>query len=104
MTILRAVLVIIIGFLLCFLALQNYNEFTAVKIFHKYYPNVSLAVVMLYAYAFGLLTVGIFAVIDEIRLRTRLHKAKKEKDALYEELKALRNLAIETIEEKKEKQ
>lgn len=103
MTILRAVLVIIIGFLLCVLALQNYSELTNVKLFHRYYGNVSLSIVMLYAFAFGLLTVGVFAVIDEIRLRTRLRKEKKEKDALYEELKALRNLALDW-EEKKEQQ
>ena len=94
MTILRVVLILIIGFLLIFLSLQNSNYTTAVQVFHRQYDNVSLSIVMLYAFAFGLLTIGIFAVIDEIRLRSRLHKQKKEKDALFEELKALRNIAI----------
>ncbi len=103
MTILRVILILIIGFLLVFLSLQNYNVTTMVKVFHRQYNNISLSVVMLYAFGFGLLTIGIFAVIDEIRLRTRLHKQKKEKDALYEELKVLRNWAIgfDAVESKK---
>lgn len=103
MTILRLVLILIIGFLLVFLSLQNYNVFTTVQVFHRQYDNISLSVVMLYAFAFGLLTIGIFAVIDEIRLRSRLHKQKKEQDALFEELKALRNLSIGLSEEKEKK-
>ena len=103
MTILRLILILIIGFLLVFLSLQNYNVFTTVRVFHRQYENISLSVVMLYAFAFGLLTIGIFAVIDEIRLRSRLHKQKKERDALFEELKALRNLSISLGEEKEKK-
>ncbi len=102
MTIIRVVLILIIGFLLVFLSLQNYNKMTSVQIFHRQYYNISLSIVMLYAFAFGLLTIGIFAVIDEIRLRTRLHQQKKEQDALFEELKALRNLTA-GIEEEREK-
>ncbi|MEO0094085.1 MAG: LapA family protein [candidate division WOR-3 bacterium] len=101
MTILRVILILIIGFLLVFLALENYDINTTVRVFGKVY-NVSLSIVMLYAFGFGLVTIGIFAVIDEIRLRTRLYKQKKERDALYEELKALRNLALD-IEEKEQK-
>jgi uncharacterized membrane protein YciS (DUF1049 family) len=103
MTILRVVLILIIGFLLVFLSLQNYNVITSVQVFHKHYYNISLSIIMLYAFAFGLLTIGIFAVIDEIRLRTRLQKQKKERDALFEELKALRNLSIGLEEEKENK-
>jgi cytochrome c biogenesis protein CcdA len=102
MTILRVVLILIIGFLLVFLSLQNYNIITTVQVFHRQYYNVSLSIVMLYAFAFGLLTIGIFAAIDEIRLRSRLHKQKKERDALFEELKALRNISI-GLEEKEKK-
>ena len=103
MTILRVVLILIIGFLLIFLSLQNSGYTTTVQVFHRQYDNISLSVVMLYAFAFGLLTIGIFAVIDEIRLRSRLHKQKKEQDALLEELKALRNLSIGLGEEKEKK-
>lgn len=103
MTILRVVLILFIGFLLVFLSLQNYNTNTSVQIFHKHYENISLAVIMLYAFGFGLLTIGIFAVIDEIRLRSRLYQQKKERDAIFEELKALRNLTIDVEAEKEKK-
>jgi nitrate/TMAO reductase-like tetraheme cytochrome c subunit len=76
---------------------------TTVQVFHKTYYNISLSIVMLYAFGFGLLTIGIFAAIDEIRLRNRLHKQKKEMEAIYEELKALRNLSIGLEEEKEKK-
>lgn len=95
MTILRVILILTVGFLLVSLLIQNAQFSTSVRVFHRQYENIPLSVVMLYAFGFGLLTIGIFAVISEIRLRTRLHKQKKEKDALYEELKALRNFAID---------
>jgi len=104
MTIIRVLLILIIGFLLVFLSLQNYNEMTNIQVFHKQNNNISLSVVMLYAFGFGLLTIGIFAAIDEIRLRTRLLRQKKEKDALFEELKALRNFSLGLEEEKEEKE
>jgi uncharacterized integral membrane protein len=65
-----------------------------VRVFWQNYYHVPLAVVMLYAYALGLLTVGIFAAISEIKLRREIRREKKEKEALMEELQALRNLPL----------
>ena len=54
-----------------------------------------VAFVMLYSFAFGALCVGIFTLVSEIQLRSRLYRQKKAQDALMEELRALRNAPLE---------
>ncbi|MEO0109590.1 MAG: lipopolysaccharide assembly protein LapA domain-containing protein [candidate division WOR-3 bacterium] len=95
MTALRIALIILIVIAGSILAILNTQvEVKEVKVFWQSYYRVPLAVVMLYSYALGLLTVGIFAGISEIKLRREIRKEKKEKEALLEELQALRNLPL----------
>ncbi len=95
MTALRVALTILLVIAGSVLVLLNTRETVGtVRVFWQNYYNVPLAVVMLYAYALGLLTVGIFAAISEIKLRREIQKEKKEKEALMEELHDLRNLPL----------
>jgi uncharacterized integral membrane protein len=51
-------------------------------------------VVVLIAWGFGMISYAIFALIGEIRLRTRLARQKRETDLLMRELNDLRNLPL----------
>ncbi len=91
MNILRIILVFFICFILITITLQNLERVEKIKIFFDEFPNVPLASIILIAYLFGLLTVGIFAIINEIKSKTEIRKLKKEKEALLTELNDLRN-------------
>ncbi len=103
MTTIRIIIVFIIGVLLIVLVLQNALPVEKVKVFYKEYYNVPLAVVMLYAYIFGLITAGLFWLVNEIKLRSQLRKQKKENEALMSELVALRNLPLDIKSEEEQK-
>ncbi|MCX7785954.1 MAG: LapA family protein [candidate division WOR-3 bacterium] len=103
MTTIRIIIVFVIGVLLIVLALQNAIPVEKVKVFYREYYNIPLAVVMLYAYLFGLVTAGIFWLVNEIKLRSQLRKQKKENEALMSELVALRNLPLDIKPEKEQK-
>ena len=101
MTTIRIIIVFIVGILLIVLALQNSNYVSDVKVFYRVYQQLSLSIIMLYAFAFGLIVAGFFWLVSEIKLRTELRRQKKENEELLSELTALRNLPLET-EPKKE--
>jgi len=101
MTTVRIVVVFIIGILLVFFALRNTMAVDSIDVFGKSYLKVPLAIIMLYAFVFGLLTAGFFWLVNEIKLRLELKKQKKENEALLSELTALRNLPLD-IESNKE--
>lgn len=101
MTTLRIIIVFIIGILLIILVLQNTKTISDVKVFYREYDSISLAVIMVYAFAFGLITAGLFWLVSEIKLRTELRRQKKENEALLSELTALRNLSLEIEQEKR---
>ena len=101
MTTIRIIIVFIVGILLIVLALQNSNYVSDVKVFYRVYQQLTLSIIMLYAFAFGLIVAGFFWLVSEIKLRTELRRQKKENEALLSELTALRNLPLE-IETKKE--
>ena len=101
MTTVRIVVVFIIGILLVFFALRNTMAVDSIDVFGKSYLKVPLAIIMLYAFVFGLLTAGFFWLVNEIKLRLELKKQKKENEALLSELTALRNLPLD-IEQNKE--
>ena len=61
---------------------------------HKIY-DISLAMICLYAFVAGMLFVLIYALVDEIVLRTHLHRVNRENKNLKRELHALRNLPFE---------
>jgi len=90
MNILRMILVFFISILLIIVTLQNLER-TNVNLFFDRFESVPLGSIILIAYLLGLLTVGIFALIGEIKLRNEIKKAKKEKEALLAELNDLRN-------------
>jgi uncharacterized integral membrane protein len=96
MVIFRVVLMLIAFILVLVLALTNSQVTTTARVFARTYYDVPVAFVMLYSFAFGALCVGIFTLVSEIGLRSRLHRLRKEMDALTEELRALRNAPFET--------
>ncbi|MEO0097540.1 MAG: LapA family protein [candidate division WOR-3 bacterium] len=101
MNILRIILVFFICFLLITITLQNLEPVEKIKVFFDEFSKVPLASIILIAYLFGLLTVGIFAIISEIKSKTEIRKLKKEKEALLAELSDLRNyFLVEKGEEK----
>lgn len=97
MTVFRVVLLLIVFVLLLVLALTNAQELTTVRVFHATFRDAPVAFVMLYAFAFGAICVGIFTLVSEINLRTRLRRQRREIDALMEELKAFRNAPLEPM-------
>ncbi len=92
----RVILILLAFIILFILGWQNQTTAT-VQVFWRTFYNVPLAFVMLYSFAFGALCVGIFTIVSEIRLRTRLHRQRQEIEALTEELRALRNAPLSVI-------
>lgn len=100
MTVVRIIIVFVIGILLFIIALNNITPVEEVYVF-KVYTKIPLAVIMLYSFIFGLITAGLFWLVNELKLRTSLRRQKKENEALLAELTALRNLPLD-IERKRE--
>jgi uncharacterized integral membrane protein len=96
MVIFRVILILISFIVVLVLALTNSQNTATAVVFNKTYDDVPVAFVMLYAFAFGAVCVGVFTLVSEIQLRTRLHKAKKEREGLMEELRALRNAPLDS--------
>ena len=95
MVIFRVILILLAFVVVLVLALTNSQTMTNAVVFNKTYYDVPVAFVMLYSFAFGALCVGIFTLVSEIQLRSRLYRQKKAQDALMEELRALRNAPLE---------
>lgn len=95
MVILRVILILIAFIVVLVLALLNAQSTATAVVFNHTYYDVPVAFVMLYSFAFGALCVGVFTVVSEIQLRSRLLRAKREREALMEELRALRNAPLE---------
>jgi uncharacterized integral membrane protein len=91
----RIVLILTVFILLLILAIANAQETTTVRVFHALFEDASVALVMLYSFAFGALCVGIFTLVSEIQLRARLRRQSREIDSLMEELRAFRNAPLE---------
>jgi uncharacterized integral membrane protein len=95
MTTVRVVIVFIVGILLIILALQNSSATGDIKVFYRTYSGLSMAAIMLYAFAFGLIVAGFFWLVSEIKLRSELRRQKKENEALLTELTTLRNMPLD---------
>jgi uncharacterized integral membrane protein len=95
MLIFRVVLILLAFVVVLVLALTNSQTLTNAVVFNKTYYDVPVAFVMLYSFAFGALCVGIFTLVSEIQLRSRLYRQKKTQEALMEELRALRNAPLD---------
>lgn len=98
----RVILILIAFIILFILGWQNTQSTTTVQVFWRTFSEVPIAFVMLYSFAFGALCVGIFTIVSEIRLRTKLHRQRQEIEALTEELRTLRNAPLEIISSSKE--
>ena len=85
---------IIVGILLVFLIL-NGNQSVDVNVFGRIFHNIPLSLLVLYSFLFGIISMGILAFINEIKLRRALSKVNSEARKMKEELDALRNLPIE---------
>lgn len=96
MVIFRVILILMSFIVVLVLALTNVQNTATAVVFNKTYFDVPVAFVMLYAFAFGAMCVGVFTLVSEIQLRTRLHRAKKEREGLMEELRALRNAPLDS--------
>ncbi|KPJ73897.1 hypothetical protein AMJ52_02720 [candidate division TA06 bacterium DG_78] len=86
--------VVVIGFLIGFMILNSQTKVDVDLFGHRIF-DISLSMVCLYAFVAGMVFVLIFALADEIVLRTYLYRANKENKELKQELSALRNLPFE---------
>jgi uncharacterized integral membrane protein len=91
----RVILILLAFVVVLVLALTNSQTMTNAVVFNRTYYDVPVAFVMLYSFAFGALCVGIFSLVSEIQLRSRLYRQKKSQEAMMEELRALRNAPLE---------
>jgi uncharacterized integral membrane protein len=95
MVIFRVILILAAFIVVLILALTNSQNLATAVVFNRTYYDVPVAFIMLYSFAFGALCVGVFTLVSEIQLRSRLLRAKKEREDLMEELRALRNAPLE---------
>jgi uncharacterized integral membrane protein len=86
--------VIVIGFLIGFMIINSQTK-TDLNLFGQNFYEIPLSIVCFYAFVVGMVFVLIFALADEIALRTSLHRVNKENRNLRKELDALRNLPFE---------
>lgn len=95
MKIFRIVVVLVVVAIILFFAIPNSRVvIEKVTFFNQHYENVRLIYLMLYAFLFGLVSVCIFAIADEISLRREIHRQRRANRDMAEELDALRNLPI----------
>lgn len=95
MVVFRIVLVLVVFVLLLVLGLTNAREETSVNVFGSSFADVPVAYIMLYAFAFGALCVGVFSLVSEFQLRARIRRQRREIEALTEELHAFRTAPLQ---------
>ena len=66
------------------------------------YRNVSLALVLFYAYFAGLLTYAVVSVFRELQLRAEIARLARERRRLLDELHALRSATLDDLPEDEE--
>jgi uncharacterized protein HemY len=86
--------IIVIGFMVGFMVLNSQAR-VDLDIFGYRIYDISLAMVCFYAFVAGMVFVLVFALADEIMLRTNLFRMNKDNRNLKKELEALRNLPLE---------
>jgi uncharacterized integral membrane protein len=90
-------IIIVIGFMIGFMVL-NSQTIVDIDIFGQRIFDLSLSMICFYSFIAGMVFILIFALADEIVLRTNLHRMRKENNNLQKELNALRNLPFEEEE------
>jgi uncharacterized integral membrane protein len=88
------IIVVVVVLVIGFFAIFNHGIQTDVQIFKHRIEDVSLALVVLISFAFGVLSIVLFALAEEIRLRTRARRLRKEIESMRKEINALRNLPL----------
>lgn len=88
------IVIIVIGFIIGFIVL-NSQETVNMDIFGHQIQGAYMYVICLISFAAGVVFVFIFAIVNEISLRTQLHRLRKDNKHLQKELTALRNLPFE---------
>ncbi|MEO0106101.1 MAG: LapA family protein [candidate division WOR-3 bacterium] len=86
--------VLVIGFMIGFIVL-NADKKVDINIFGQQLSNITLSMVCFYSFVAGMVFVLVFALADEIVLRSTMNKLKKENNNIKKELDALRNLPFE---------
>jgi uncharacterized integral membrane protein len=86
--------ILVIGFMIGFMVLNSQARVDLDIFGHRIF-DISLAMVCFYAFVAGMVFVLVFALADEIVLRSNLYKMNKENRNLKKELDALRNLPLE---------
>jgi uncharacterized protein HemY len=86
--------VLVLGFVIGFM-ITNSQTIVDVDLFGYRINSTSFSMVGLYAFVAGMLFILIFALVDEIVLRSHLHRLNQENKNLKKELDALRNLPFE---------
>jgi uncharacterized integral membrane protein len=89
--------ILVIGFMIGFMVLNSQVR-VDLDIFGQKVTDMSLSVVCFYAFIAGMIFILVFALADEIVLRSALHRLRKENKNLRKELNALRNLPFEEEE------
>ncbi|MCD6531288.1 LapA family protein [bacterium] len=90
-------LVVVIG-IVGFISLNTGHSVGPVSLGFKITPNASLNAVVLWAFGLGVLWTLIIAIVQEIRLRTRISRLKNTIVNLEEELSHLRTMPLSKIE------
>lgn len=87
-------IVVVVAFLIGFMIINAQTKVDADLFGYRIF-DISVSMVCFYAFVAGMVFVLIFALADEIVLRTNLYRASRENKNLKQELSALRNLPIE---------
>jgi len=87
-------LIIVIGLVGGFMWL-NRQPTVVVDVFGYHLYDIPLSMVAFYAFMVGMVFVIIFALVDEIVLRSTIHRLRRENRHLRKELNSLRNMPLE---------
>ncbi len=81
---------------------QNFSSFVCINILGKKITDISLTIALIQAFGAGAVFAFILAIIDEVKLRGRISKQKKEIATLHKEVGTLRTGSLDTLPEEKE--
>ncbi|TET21944.1 MAG: DUF1049 domain-containing protein [Candidatus Stahlbacteria bacterium] len=88
------IIVVVVFVVAGLFALFNYPIQTDVQIFGRTIQGVSVALLGLICFGFGVLSIVLFALAGEIRLRAKARRLRREIEAMRKEINALRNLPL----------
>ena len=89
-----AIIVIFLGF-----SIQNSYQVTEINILKKQYASVPLILVIYVAFSVGAIFWFFVSLVQHLKVSSRIGQFKKKNKELMEEIKALRNLPLEEVNE-----